>query len=118
MLTPEVQAAMREVEELTSANSRCVLNVCLAYGGLEEMSNAINRVNSTGIRTREQLFAGLHIPQPVDLLLRTGESRLSNFMMLQCCENTQLHFLKNILWPELSLWNLAMVIFRYQTNIV
>ena len=42
LLRDDVQKAMIEVEELTADNKNCTLNVCMAYGGLEEISHAIN----------------------------------------------------------------------------
>jgi undecaprenyl diphosphate synthase len=78
MLPPEVNTAMQEIEELTKTHTNCTLNVCLAYGGLEEICNSVNAAPAP--RTRQQFFDGLHISEPVDLLLRTGEARLSNFL--------------------------------------
>ena len=42
MLRDDVQKVMAEVEDLTADNKNCTLNVCMAYGGLEEISHAIN----------------------------------------------------------------------------
>ena len=51
---------------------------------------------------------------PVDLLIRTsGVSRLSDFMLWQCHEDTQIVFL-DVLWPEFDLWSFLPVLWGWQ----
>jgi ditrans,polycis-polyprenyl diphosphate synthase len=51
---------------------------------------------------------------PVDLLIRTsGVSRLSDFMLWQCHETTEIVFL-DVLWPEFDLWSFLPVIWEWQ----
>lgn len=51
---------------------------------------------------------------PLDLLVRTsGVSRLSDFMLWQCHEGTELRFL-DILWPEFDLWHFLPVLLEWQ----
>ncbi|CBF81586.1 undecaprenyl diphosphate synthase family protein [Aspergillus nidulans FGSC A4] len=51
---------------------------------------------------------------PLDLLIRTsGVERLSDFMLWQCHENTEIAFL-DILWPEFDLWHFLPVLLRWQ----
>lgn len=51
---------------------------------------------------------------PVDLLIRTsGVSRLSDFMLWQCHEDTQIVFL-TVLWPEFDLWSFLPVLWGWQ----
>lgn len=51
---------------------------------------------------------------PLDLLIRTsGVSRLSDFMLWQCHEGTELRFL-DILWPEFDLWHFLPVLLEWQ----
>ena len=51
---------------------------------------------------------------PLDLLIRTsGVERLSDFMLWQCHENTQIVFLK-CLWPEFDLWEFLPVLVEWQ----
>jgi ditrans,polycis-polyprenyl diphosphate synthase len=58
-------------------------------------------------------FTGLHSP-PLDLLVRTsGVERLSDFMLWQCHQDTDVAFLK-CLWPEFSLWHFLPVILEWQ----
>lgn len=54
---------------------------------------------------------------PLDLLVRTsGVERLSDFMLWQCHENTEIAFL-DILWPEFDLWQFLPVLLRWQRRV-
>ena len=51
---------------------------------------------------------------PLDLLVRTsGVERLSDFMLWQCHQDTQIVFLK-CLWPEFDLWSFLPVLMEWQ----
>lgn len=51
---------------------------------------------------------------PLDLLVRTsGVERLSDFMLWQCHQNTQIVFLET-LWPEFDLWTFLPVMWEWQ----
>jgi len=51
---------------------------------------------------------------PLDLLIRTsGVKRLSDFMLWQCHESTELVFL-DCLWPEFDLWQFLPVLVEWQ----
>ncbi|RMZ85004.1 hypothetical protein DV738_g292, partial [Chaetothyriales sp. CBS 135597] len=54
---------------------------------------------------------------PVDLLIRTsGVSRLSDFMLWQCHQDTQIVFL-DVLWPDFDLWSFLPVLWGWQWRI-
>ena len=54
---------------------------------------------------------------PIDLLIRTsGVSRLSDFMLWQCHESTQIVFL-DVLWPEFDLWSFLPVLWEWQWRV-
>ena len=51
---------------------------------------------------------------PLDLLIRTsGVERLSDFMLWQCHQDTDIAFLK-CLWPDFDLWTFLPVILEWQ----
>lgn len=51
---------------------------------------------------------------PLDLLIRTsGVARLSDFMLWQVHENTEIKFL-DILWPDFDLWHFLPVLVEWQ----
>lgn len=54
---------------------------------------------------------------PLDLLVRTsGVERLSDFMLWQCHENTEIVFL-DVMWPEFDLWHFMPVMLGWQRRI-
>lgn len=58
-------------------------------------------------------FTGADCP-PLDLLIRTsGVERLSDFMLWQCHEETEIVFLK-CMWPEFDLWQFMPVLLEWQ----
>lgn len=54
------------------------------------------------------------VAPPLDLLIRTsGVQRLSDFMLWQCHETTEIRFLE-CLWPEFDLWHFLPVLVEWQ----
>lgn len=54
---------------------------------------------------------------PLDMLVRTsGVERLSDFMLWQCHEETEIVFL-NVMWPEFDLWHFIPVLLGWQRKI-
>jgi short-chain Z-isoprenyl diphosphate synthase len=98
LLPPGVQQAIRDAEEATAGYRRRVLNVGIAYGGREEITEAFRRYllerAAQGLSTADiarELNPGSiapyldtsHVPDP-DLIIRTsGELRLSGFLLWQ-----------------------------------
>ncbi|PWY87600.1 Di-trans-poly-cis-decaprenylcistransferase [Aspergillus heteromorphus CBS 117.55] len=69
--------------------------------------------------TRQTLDAHLFTRDnpPLDLLVRTsGVERLSDFMLWQCHEETEIVFL-DILWPDFDLWHFLPVLIGWQRRI-
>lgn len=92
-LRNDVIDAMDKIIERTKNNNDCILNICLNYGGQEEIVDAsikiADEINNGELKkedlTREKFFKYLYqdLP-PIDLLIRTGkEHRLSNFMLYE-----------------------------------
>jgi len=125
LLPPELQAAMRELEEKTAACTGLRLNVCVSYGGRSDMTRACRQlarqvaageVDAEAIDERaiaRHLLTG-DVPDP-DVLIRTsGERRLSNFLMFQLAY-TELFFLEKH-WPEVTREDLLKVIAGYRAR--
>lgn len=54
---------------------------------------------------------------PLDILIRTsGVERLSDFMLWQCHESTEIVFL-DVMWPEFDLWSFLPVMLGWQRQI-
>lgn len=92
-LRKDVLAAMDNIVERTKDNTACILNICINYGGQEEIVDAAKRIYddiNNGVITKEELnrenfskYLYQDLP-PLDLLIRTGkEHRLSNYMLYQ-----------------------------------
>lgn len=92
-LREDVLASMDKIVEETKNNKRGILNICLNYGGQEEIVDATKKivelVNNGELNIddvdKNNFYKYLYndLP-PLDLLIRTsGEYRLSNFMPYQ-----------------------------------
>ena len=96
-----------EAVELTSDNSKMVLNVAFNYGGRDEMVRAVQRIISDGLDveqiTEESISNYLYTagqPDP-DLIIRTsGEYRISNFLVWQGAYSEW--YFTDALWPDFN----------------
>lgn len=92
-LPENVLKAMDEIVELTKNNNEVTLNICLNYGGQEEIVDAALKIHedlNNGKITKEELDRNSFYKylyndlEPIDFLIRTsGEERISNFMLYQ-----------------------------------
>jgi len=79
---------IKKVEESTSKYSDLNVQLCLDYGGRDELVRAVNKIIASGVqKIDEKAFEGYldtrDIPNP-DLIIRTsGEKRLSGMMPFQ-----------------------------------
>jgi len=102
---PQVREKMRKAEKDTETYGKYQLNLMLAYGGRQEIIDAVNRALSSGVRkVDEKSFSNLlytaGCPEP-DLVIRTsGEMRTSGFLPWQSAYS-EFHFSKK-LWPDFS----------------
>jgi short-chain Z-isoprenyl diphosphate synthase len=111
-LPPSTQASIRAAEEATAGYDGLLLSIAVAYGGREEIADAMRTMLSTGAeagRTLAEAVAAVspeaiarHLylagaPEP-DLIIRTsGEVRLSGFLLWQSA-NSEFYF-SDVLWP-------------------
>ncbi|KAI0077916.1 Di-trans-poly-cis-decaprenylcistransferase [Panus rudis PR-1116 ss-1] len=125
-LFPErLQLAARRAEELTCKHDRAILNICMPYTSRDEIATAVRTTvqerleddDSEPITERdieEHLMTSLVGSPPLDILVRTsGVRRLSDYLIWQACENTQLQF-TDVYWPEFSFWDFLPIILDYQ----
>lgn len=109
LLSPVLQAQMREAEALTAKNAQLVLNIVVNYGGKWDVVTAAKKIVlavAKGEISLDELnetnFAHYldtdGLPDP-DLFIRTsGELRISNFFLWQLAY-TELYFTK-VHWPD------------------
>ncbi|MCK4531908.1 MAG: di-trans,poly-cis-decaprenylcistransferase, partial [Candidatus Aenigmarchaeota archaeon] len=114
-LPRNVRDMAREVVSKTNKNKGPILNLCIGYGGRQEILDAVMsaskwlRKNPTIAKIHESMFEKhLMIPKPLDIVIRTGgEKRLSGFMLYQI-EYAELFF-TDTLWPDFSVEELDMI---------
>ncbi|MGD8863304.1 MAG: polyprenyl diphosphate synthase [Myxococcales bacterium] len=98
LLPDSLRAAIAKVEEATAHYERFVLNIALAYGGREELSDAFRdylthqrdagrdlgeAIERFSAKALERYLYTSGLPEP-DLIIRTsGEVRMSGFLMWQ-----------------------------------
>ena len=117
--SPKLQRAIADGEKFTSHNKKGILNICLSYGGRQEIINAFKKFikKEKGIAsqlTEKNFSAYLYNadqPDP-DLIIRTsGEMRLSNFLTWQSVYS-ELYFSKKY-WPDFSTKDFDRVLAEY-----
>ena len=104
VFSPELQAAIRTVEQMTEGAQAMTLNICANYGGRWDVVDAVNRLVRDGKPVTVETVTDAVSMQwagPVDLMIRTGgEQRISNFLLWQLAY-AELWFTE-VLWPDFS----------------
>ncbi len=117
MFPETVQKGMRTLMELTKENKPFVVNFAMAYGGREEVIDAVKKLGEDikagkvdMEKLNEDLFGNyLYITSEPDLIIRTGgENRTSNFLIWQ--SHYSEWFFIDKTWPELEKEDLAKVL--------
>ncbi len=106
-LKPNVQAAIKRVEQATQANKKGTLALCFNYGGQQELADACKEMMREGVPvddiTPEKVQSYLYHPEvpDIDLIIRTsGEQRLSGFMLYRSTYAELLFMDKH--WPAMT----------------
>ena len=122
-LSPEIQAEINRVTELTKNNDGLIWNIALNYGGREEITHAAREIakkaksGEIAVDDIDENMLESHLytaGQPeVDLLIRTsGEQRLSNFMLWQVSYAEFWYTDKH--WPDFTEEDLRQAIIDFQ----
>lgn len=125
LLPDQLQKILLKLEKETAKYSSMFLNIAVAYGGQEELIDAIRQialsakigqinVEDIDEKVIESYLYTSHLPQPEpDLILRTsGEKRLSGFLLWQSAYS-ELVFM-DVFWPEFRKIDLLRAIRTYQ----
>ena len=122
-LDPELQALCRRTEEISTHYEGCQVNICLNYGGRDEVLRAAKAFAEECVRgekkpedlTEEVLGSHLFsagVPDP-DLVIRpSGEIRISNFLLWQSAY-AEFYF-TDVLWPDFTKEELNKALAAYQ----
>lgn len=120
-LSSKLLKTMNELTEKTKNNTKGILNICLNYGGMEEIIDAtkkiIKDVDESKINVNDidkEMFKNYlyqNLP-PIDLMIRTsGEYRISNFM-LYSLSYSELYF-TNTLFPDFNSQEFDQILLEY-----
>ena len=112
-------------EYLTRSNSAFSLNVCINYGGRQEIVKVARELalkSSSGeikpSEVNEKLFNSELLTQGIkdpELLIRTsGEKRISNFLLWQLAYS-EIH-ISDVLWPDFNELEFFKAIIDYQSR--
>ena len=107
-LRSDVLEAMDKITNDTSNNENGILNICINYGGQEEIVDGIKKIvkdvnnNKISIDDIDKAFFSKYLYQdlpPIDLLIRTsGEYRVSNYMIYQMAYSE--FYFTDVLFPD------------------
>jgi undecaprenyl diphosphate synthase len=116
-LPQALQQGITDLIEDTKNGNNLVLQLCLNYGGRNEIVNAVNK----GIENGEKIFSEeilqkyLDSALEPDLIIRPGgEWRLSNFLTWQCAYS-ELYFSPKM-WPEFKEEDFKLAIDTYNSR--
>ncbi len=123
LLPESLREAAKRAEEYTKNFDNYLLNVAIAYGGREEILDAIKEISrevKSGSLSPDDINEKLiekylytwEIEDP-DLVIRTsGEERISNFLLWQSAYS-ELYF-TDVYWPDITKLDLLKAVRDYQ----
>lgn len=125
VLSPKLRKLIEETDEITQHIEGFQANICLNYGGRDEIVRAAKKYAQEcveGMKTPESLseadFANYlwsaGIPDPELLIRPGGEMRVSNFLLWQCAYSEI--YVTDTLWPDFGKKELDQAISWYQTR--
>jgi len=112
-------------ESLTKNNNKFLLNVCVNYGGRQEIVKVAKELalkSSSGeikpSEVNEELFNSELLTRGIkdpELLIRTsGEKRISNFLLWQLAYSEI--YISEVLWPDFNEFEFLKAIIDYQSR--
>ena len=126
-IAPELQALAHRTDEISDqlAPGDFQANICLNYGGRDEILRAARRFAAecaAGEKQPEDLTDALFstymdsagIPDPELIIRPSGELRLSNFLLWQCAYSE--FYFTDALWPDFDETELDRAIAAYQAR--
>jgi len=127
-LTPLPETLKKTIyssESLTKNNNAFLLNVCVNYGGRQEIVKVAKELalkSSSGeinpSEVNEELFNSRLLTQGIndpELLIRTsGEKRISNFLLWQLAYSEI--YISDVLWPDFNEFEFLKAIIDYQSR--
>ncbi len=121
-LSPDIQEAVKELEDATAGNTGLTFTIAINYGSRDEVTRAVRKIaakvkagETEPEEITEQMIAENldtnFLPDP-DLLIRTcNEQRISNFLLWQCAY-TEFYYTP-VAWPDFNKAELEKAVESY-----
>jgi undecaprenyl diphosphate synthase len=124
-LTPQLRALCDEARQVTACYEGCQTNICLNYGGRDEIVHALRDLAQECVQqgrdpatlTEDDVSAHLYsagVPDPELVIRPSGEIRVSNFLLWQSAYSE--YYFTDVLWPDFSKEELLKAIAAYPTR--
>ena len=127
-LTPfpeSLKKIIYDSESLTKNNNNFLLNVCVNYGGRQEIVEVAKEIAIKSFsgeikpsEVNEELFNSVLLTKGIkdpELLIRTsGEKRISNFLLWQLAYSEI--YISEVLWPDFNEFEFLKAIIDYQSR--
>ena len=118
-LSDELKDLIRKTDEISKGCTGLTVNVCLNYGGRDEITRAVQTIVKDGVKPEditEKLISSYlyskNTPDP-DLIIRPGkEQRISNFLLWQCAYSE--FYFTETLWPDMNEEEMNKAIISFQ----
>jgi tritrans,polycis-undecaprenyl-diphosphate synthase [geranylgeranyl-diphosphate specific] len=108
-------ANLKNLENATRNYKSVSLNLAIAYGGRQEIIHAANKAASFGLPiTEENIRKNLWVKRDPELIIRTSERRLSNFLVWQSAYS-EIYFVEK-LWQEFNKSDLESILSDYRSK--
>ncbi|MFH1054959.1 MAG: polyprenyl diphosphate synthase [Candidatus Altiarchaeota archaeon] len=114
-LAAEMIDNLTKLEEATKKYTKFTLNLAIAYGGRQEILNALKKMVSNGSEVNEEnLRANLWVKDDPEIIIRTSEERLSNFLLWQSAYS-EIYFVPK-LWQEFGKQDLVDILGEFESR--
>ncbi len=111
----DIKEQLEDIEKKTRNNTALIVQLCLDYGGRQELLDAVNIAIQEGKELDEESFSSLLQSPDVDLIIRTsGEQRLSGFFPWQSTYAELYFFQKH--FPDFGPEDLAIAIEEFRSR--
>ncbi|MFH0859723.1 MAG: polyprenyl diphosphate synthase [Candidatus Altiarchaeota archaeon] len=106
---------LEKLEEKTRDHDKLVLNLAMGYGGRQEIINAAKKVVEEGLELNDKnIESNLWVKDNPDIIIRTSEDRLSNFLTWQSAYS-EIYF-SDKLWQEFTREDLEKIISDFKSR--
>ena len=106
---------LKKLEDMTKNYNAVTLNLAIAYGGRQEIINAVNKAVDAGLPINEEnIKKNLWVRSYPEIIIRTAECRLSNFLTWQSAYS-EIYFIDK-LWQEFEKTDLESILSDYKSK--